>query len=416
MRLNIQNFGIIESASVNINGLTVICGENDSGKSTIGKLLFAMIKASQKYEEELGEGVISQIFLNLSRISVLLLQGDRDESLRNISIYFRRLDPDEILLTKDLSSLYSIIDDNVSDLSLKNKIYEYISKIDILIQNTPNEKKAKENALKKALYSEFKNFSHKSSEIKLNDLNNDTILKFNSDKKGVSNIVFDKPMLLDDVTYIENPFILQFRRMFLNAITLLDESNTTRSWVREKVSLHLKDLARKLSVLDPKTIEFSENKLQKLSNNISELIDGSFYYDEEQDDFILNRNGHVFSSMNIASGIKALGLFNSLLKGGFVNERSLLILDEPETNLHPKWQNEYAKLLCNLVKSNIKIIIATHSPYMISALEHYSKDIENKNFYWARKDYSESVIFEDETSSIMENIVQKFADAFNEID
>ena len=416
MRLNIQNFGIIESASVNINGLTVICGENDSGKSTIGKLLFAMIKASQKYEEELGEGVISQIFLNLSRISVLLLQGDRDESLRNISIYFRRLDPDEILLTKDLSSLYSIIDDNVSDLSLKNKIYEYISKIDILIQNTPNEKKAKENALKKALYSEFKNFSHKSSEIKLNDLNNDTIIKFNSDKKGVSNIVFDKPMLLHDVTYIENPFILQFRRMFLNAITLLDESNTTRSWVREKVSLHLKDLARKLSVLDPKTIEFSENKLQKLSNNISELIDGSFYYDEEQDDFILNRNGHVFSSMNIASGIKALGLFNSLLKGGFVNERSLLILDEPETNLHPKWQNEYAKLLCNLVKSNIKIIIATHSPYMISALEHYSKDIENKNFYWARKDYSESVIFEDETSSIMENIVQKFADAFNEID
>ena len=336
--------------------------------------------------------------------------------IENISIYFRRLDPDEILLTKDLSSLYSIIDDNVSDLSLKNKIYEYISKIDILIQNTPNEKKAKENALKKALYSEFKNFSHKSSEIKLNDLNNDTIIKFNSDKKGVSNIVFDKPMLLDDVTYIENPFILQFRRMFLNAITLLDESNTTRSWVREKVSLHLKDLARKLSVLDPKTIEFSENKLQKLSNNISELIDGSFYYDEEQDDFILNRNGHVFSSMNIASGIKALGLFNSLLKGGFVNERSLLILDEPETNLHPKWQNEYAKLLCNLVKSNIKIIIATHSPYMISALEHYSKDIENKNFYWARKDYSESVIFEDETSSIMENIVQKFADAFNEID
>lgn len=202
MRLNIQNFGIIESASVNINGLTVICGENDSGKSTIGKLLFAMIKASQKYEEELGEGVISQIFLNLSRISVLLLQGDRDESLRSISIYFRGLNPDEILLTKDLSSLYSIIDDNVSDLSLKNKIYEYLSKIDILIQNTPNEKRAKENALKKALYSEFKNFSHKSSEIKLNDLNNDTIIKFNSDKKGVSNIVFDKPMLLDDVTYI----------------------------------------------------------------------------------------------------------------------------------------------------------------------------------------------------------------------
>lgn len=46
---------------------------------------------------------------------------------------------------------------------------------------------------------------------------------------------------------------------------------------------------------------------------------------------------------------------------------SLIIIDEPELSLHVKWQN---KLLKNLLKkSNIKILSATHSPYILNKLE-----------------------------------------------
>ncbi|MBE9563561.1 MAG: AAA family ATPase, partial [Proteobacteria bacterium] len=38
--LNIKNVGLIKEASIKINGLTVIAGENDTGKSTVGKSLF----------------------------------------------------------------------------------------------------------------------------------------------------------------------------------------------------------------------------------------------------------------------------------------------------------------------------------------------------------------------------------------
>ena len=40
MRLEIQNINKIKEADFALNGLTVIVGENDMGKSTIGSILF----------------------------------------------------------------------------------------------------------------------------------------------------------------------------------------------------------------------------------------------------------------------------------------------------------------------------------------------------------------------------------------
>lgn len=46
---------------------------------------------------------------------------------------------------------------------------------------------------------------------------------------------------------------------------------------------------------------------------------------------------------------------------------SLVIIDEPELSLHVNWQN---KLLKNLLKKkNIKVLSATHSPYIINRRE-----------------------------------------------
>ena len=53
MILKIANTGIIHEASVVLNGLTVIAGENDTGKSTVGKLMFSIVKAVSRYEQDL---------------------------------------------------------------------------------------------------------------------------------------------------------------------------------------------------------------------------------------------------------------------------------------------------------------------------------------------------------------------------
>lgn len=45
MRLEVTNFAKIKNADIKINGITVIAGENNTGKSTIGKLLYAIFNS-----------------------------------------------------------------------------------------------------------------------------------------------------------------------------------------------------------------------------------------------------------------------------------------------------------------------------------------------------------------------------------
>lgn len=50
MKLKIRNINKIKSADIKLDGLTVIAGANSSGKSTVGKLLFSMIKSQSNAE------------------------------------------------------------------------------------------------------------------------------------------------------------------------------------------------------------------------------------------------------------------------------------------------------------------------------------------------------------------------------
>ena len=61
MELRLENIGMIKEATVKLNGLTVIAGENDTGKSTVGKVVFCIIKAVSRYEEDFNESKIYKI-------------------------------------------------------------------------------------------------------------------------------------------------------------------------------------------------------------------------------------------------------------------------------------------------------------------------------------------------------------------
>ncbi len=61
MELSVKNVGIIETANIKLNGLTVLTGENDTGKTTIGKILFTIyfgfndfMKNMEKYKVQIS--------------------------------------------------------------------------------------------------------------------------------------------------------------------------------------------------------------------------------------------------------------------------------------------------------------------------------------------------------------------------
>lgn len=61
MKLSIKNVGKLKEADVEINGITVIAGENNTGKSTVGKVLWSVFNGFYKIDEKVYNEKVSEL-------------------------------------------------------------------------------------------------------------------------------------------------------------------------------------------------------------------------------------------------------------------------------------------------------------------------------------------------------------------
>ena len=52
MEITIKNVGLIANSKIKLDGLTVITGSNNSGKSTVGKIVYSCIAGVENLEEK----------------------------------------------------------------------------------------------------------------------------------------------------------------------------------------------------------------------------------------------------------------------------------------------------------------------------------------------------------------------------
>ena len=55
MEFSVRGIGIIKEADIKIDGLTVIAGSNNSGKTIVGRALYSIVNAVENLEEN-GSG------------------------------------------------------------------------------------------------------------------------------------------------------------------------------------------------------------------------------------------------------------------------------------------------------------------------------------------------------------------------
>ncbi|WP_116186477.1 AAA family ATPase [Pectobacterium aquaticum] len=400
MKIKINNFGTISDADVHIGGLTVITGENDTGKSTIGKVAFSLVKAISRYEEGLEEekedkinSIVDRIYFNLRR-SVSIVANPRLRELFTPRKFFTQIKIDTYKTINERREFIDSLKENgVISYLLHQASHEDLNKIIDILEESEDEISSINKALRKGFYSEFKGEiiqkGHESpvkASLEVTDGVSELIdLKWTRD--GIYHFVYSDSLGYADATYVDSPSAVQFHNLVQFAKTLYD--NTSEPG-RPTVPFHLKDLSAKLSDSAYSLFEHSDLFPEGtflydsvlISKKISLALGGEVVFDHEASDFFLEKHGFRISSGNIASGIKSLGILDMLIKGGSVQPNSLLIIDEPEVNLHPKWQVLYCELICDLVRLGVDIIITTHSPYVLDALKHYSEKngIEN-SFY-----------------------------------
>lgn len=88
MELSIRNFAKIKEADIVIDGITVIAGENNTGKSTVGKILFSMFNALLNVEQEIFEERLKEIE-NTNRVILqnYIADFDMTRSLVSRNVY-----------------------------------------------------------------------------------------------------------------------------------------------------------------------------------------------------------------------------------------------------------------------------------------------------------------------------------------
>lgn len=133
------------------------------------------------------------------------------------------------------------------------------------------------------------------------------------------------------------------------------------------------------------TVGQSINIVCKEINSIFSILDMDVYLMGIKDPMskmplFRNESGVEFDINGLSSGEKQLFIRLLSLKS-LEPEGCVILIDEPEISLHPSWQQRIVEVYQNIGKDN-QIIIATHSPHIISSVKRESLKILSKKERW----------------------------------
>lgn len=436
MDITINNIGIVSNSTLKIEGLTVITGKNNSGKTTVGKVLYSIIDAVSNLTSKAKQDRAFYIRKRLEDVtdivelfrfyqfrhsgeeesilatypafkSLISNETWRDQSAEDIEGFAKELlselkrfdiSPFEksesfelyrrLLSAKDARSstiVANFNDQKAKAIGLLESMFEQINK-DIGLVDYARE------SINQTLRVEFSNqiqpISHQNEASTVRFFDKDTVfIDFSVGNDKVINnkkpVFFSCPF--KNTFLVDNPFVLDAstsRRTFNYSATLATESflNSNRILSHSDKLRNILRNSSRPSVLEQTVLD---QTLAPIKRQIDEIIPGTFEFSSSGEYYI--QDGKKLKVANLATGSKMISIIKILLEMGRINNETMLILDEPEAHLHPEWQNAFAEVIALLVKElGVKILLTTHSPNFMLAIDAYMRKykIENQtNFY-----------------------------------
>ena len=365
MFLNIKGIGKIHDSTIEMRGITVIAGENNTGKSTFGKALYCVFNS----------------FYNIDR----KVTDERIEAIRNIITRDYFLSNDKIHLS---DQLIGNILNLKNDFSVKNfheilinsskkiseEVMESIYNInDKYINEIERYVNFKDTVIKEAIISRFFRNEFLNQINHVNRPDNLGVIKLVNDEKTVQ-IDFlrnecinfeDNIGIIHNAILIDTPFILD------------DAGNNILSIIPNLSSnYHRNNLLHRIVKNNESTViaeAMAKQKLKKILEIIDPLTKGIFIKTEDSLVFKEKLIEQPLVLRNISNGMKIFLIVKRLLEQNEIQEQDVLIFDEPEIHLHPDWQIKFAEMIVLLQKEfNLTILLTTHSPYFLHAVEVYT--------------------------------------------
>lgn len=401
MKLSIRNVGKLKEADVEINGITVITGENDTGKSTVGKVLWSVFNGFYEIDEKVYNEKVSE------------LEKIIDEIIKE-NVYKN--------LSTDYNSFFEIFNSTGKKIAIEflkeNKNYSE-DEIKIIINNYKKDLKIENISKFVQEINETLKISDKEiikvivSRVMNKEFHNQINAVFSKEKMNIGEIslkIKDKEIDLkienNEISDVQNYFLINKETMYIDNPFILD------SYDFEDEN-HQTHLATNVFSENENSV-ISEIKVKKKLNNIYQKLNSVLsgeILENKNSKFVYRKNGEDIDLKNLSTGLKTFAIIKMLLQNGTLEENGTIILDEPEIHLHPEWQLKFAELIVLLQREfGMHILLTTHSPYFLNAIEVFSErhKIDDKCKYYVAENEGNSSIIKDVTGNTRE-IYRKLA-------
>lgn len=191
------------------------------------------------------------------------------------------------------------------------------------------------------------------------------------------------------------------RNNLVDRLLSLDNKEDMQSIVNKQSRRYPQAITEGLKVAnDLENIQKSQGPFYEIATKIEQqLLNGNVEISSNGDvEFAINKSNKLPFTMT-SSMVKTLASFVIYLKH-IADKNSILIIDEPEMNLHPDSQRVIAQIFALLVNNGLKLVISTHSDYIIREINNLimanGVKADNKDEYLAKIGYNKDIVLDNE--------------------
>lgn len=431
MKLSLQNIGKLKNAEIEINGITIIAGENDTGKSTISKSLYSIFNAFYKIDEKMKQEKEGEIYHQIFRLKRLLENDGFNDFIHGYPVESRYVSKSSNVkeITKQIYDKFKKNNRQISHEAILHILSDNGLKIISYKDENPNatEQRFLVNSIIKLI--NINKCEHMQKIIQ-RQFDNEFYGQVNNlylDSQGKISLCIKNQYI--DLTSVKNQMqIDKHRNIDINTkVPYIDNSLVLENlgyhdiFINNKHSENLRLMLRNNKPTSAIKEIITEKRLNKILNKLNDVAPGKLIRTREYAWwYAYEKDGVQFRLQNTSAGLKIFITLKTLIEKEYIEDNGTIIFDEPEVHLHPKFQLRLAEILVLLQKEfNLHMLISTHSPYFLKAIEVYSK--ENKNSdkckYYLAKNMKNRPIAEiiDATDKIYE-IYKVLAEPLNILD
>ncbi|EAJ0336235.1 hypothetical protein BHR28_08115, partial [Campylobacter lari] len=378
MKVKLKNIGMLDEAEFEVGNITLICGENNTGKtyatySLYGYLDFMRIvrenffvRKRKLYDENLSNDIKDTQEIKLTYIDI---KNKLEDHIKNKTKLYSHRILVKVLAGKneDFANAEFDVDMQISLENVKQAIKQYLEKL-----NLNNRAKAKH-----IVYDDGIGFSD------LNKLEFKEYLEIFFD--NLLNYIFMKSFILsvertgasifqEELDFIKIAKLEAMQKILKEEDVDLFEFHKK---IEEKNQLYPKSVRDNINFIrDVKQKSKLESMFKKDKDKYKNILDllgkvvGGKYKATDYGILYQPKGSKKFFNIEVASSSarSLLMLYFYILH--VAQKGDILMIDEPELNLHPKNQILLARLLVLLTNAGIKIFITTHSDYIVRELNN----------------------------------------------